>query len=156
MSGKPSSLSVVANTRRNLSPSSIGYTQLFMSKMRSILNDSDSQCNLKERYMLLHQVYVIISHSYLELKNHSNILSVKDMYFNNEHYTLKLGQIFSLLDQCLLHQKYLQTRRLPFQCSATVSSPSPNNQYLTLLSCGLSVKIKTFDSRLKSFRLFEI
>ena len=48
MSGKPSSLSVVANTRRNLSPRSIGYTQLFMSKMRSILNDSDSQCNLKK------------------------------------------------------------------------------------------------------------
>ena len=114
MSGKPSSLSVVANTRRNLSPSSIGYTQLFMSKMRSILNDSDSQCNLKEGYMLLHQVCVNMSNSYEELKNHRKFFSVKDMCFNIEHYTLKLGQIFFLLDQCLLHQKYLQIRRLPF------------------------------------------
>ena len=59
VSGKPSSLSVVANTRRNLSPRSIGYTQLFMSKMRSILNDSDSQCNLKKEMNMMCFSYVL-------------------------------------------------------------------------------------------------
>ena len=59
VSGKPSSLSVVANTRRNLSPRSIGYTQLFMSKMRSILNDSDSQCNLKKEVSKMCFSYIL-------------------------------------------------------------------------------------------------
>ena len=71
VSGKPSSLSVVANTRRNLSPRSIGYTQLFMSKMRSILNDSDSQCNLKKEVIIMsfiHNICIKIRYRKSELE----------------------------------------------------------------------------------------
>jgi len=44
-SAQPSSRKVVASTKRNLSASSMGKTHELMSRIRSILNDSLSQCN---------------------------------------------------------------------------------------------------------------
>uniref|UniRef100_A0A1A9ZDV6 Uncharacterized protein n=1 Tax=Glossina pallidipes TaxID=7398 RepID=A0A1A9ZDV6_GLOPL len=48
-SGQPSSRNVVAKTKRNLSPNSIGYNHELISNIKSILKDSDSQCSRETR-----------------------------------------------------------------------------------------------------------
>lgn len=111
VSGNPSSLRVVAKTNRNLSPSSIGYTQLLMSSMSSILNDSDSQCNL---FYIERKIRIKKWHFSRKWFN----ISLSRQVFCKCHKTidsptLTLGQTFFLPGQCLLHQKYLQTTLQP-------------------------------------------